>query len=188
MEPSQLFFSFSDREVWSNLFNQYSSATCIDFVHSIISQITSSLCLPMLFSDSLYLILLFQHELKVNTLGMYFFLWTDYSGTWARYFFEFFLLLISKLFILENLRLFSTLKLVGLNLVVVHRSEKGFVIFLLPLMFADCSMITLTLIICANYTLIIFFPLLKEISHCHIVFMLFSRNQLNTHALCFTLY
>ena len=47
----------------------------------------------MLFSDSLYLILLSQPELKVNTLGMYFFLWTDYSGTWARYFFEFFIII-----------------------------------------------------------------------------------------------
>ena len=56
----------------------------------------------MLFSDSLYLILLSQPELKVNTLGMYFFLWTDYSGTWARYFFEFFIINQQTLYIGEN--------------------------------------------------------------------------------------
>ena len=32
---------------------------------------------------------------------MYFFLWTDYSGTWARYFFEFFIINQQTLYIGE---------------------------------------------------------------------------------------
>ena len=111
--------------------------------------------------------------------------WSDFQAIY-KIFNWIFLLLISRLFILENLWLFSTLKLVGYNLVVVRSSEKRICNLLVTLMFADCSMITL--IICTNYTLIIFFPLLKEISHCCNVLMLFSRNQLNTHGVCFTLY
>ena len=88
MGPSQLFFSFSDK------FGQTSSTNTALPLVLISSVLPYPKSLPHVYQCYFWTpSTSFLFQLRVNTLGMYFFLWTDYSGTWARCFFEFFIII-----------------------------------------------------------------------------------------------